>query len=61
MQFVPHRGFANLPEAGKPLPATQIKRAAFFREVMAASGGGLFGAGLFPTSVTPFENNVGLF
>jgi len=30
MQFVPRRGFANLPGAGKPLPATQIKRAAFF-------------------------------
>ena len=30
MQFVPHRGFATPPGAGKPLPATQTKRAAFF-------------------------------
>ena len=38
MQLVPYRGFANPPGAGKPPPATQTKRAAFFHEVRRALG-----------------------
>ena len=35
-----HRGFAYLPGAGKPLPATHIERVAFFPELVRATVGG---------------------
>jgi hypothetical protein len=39
MRFEPRRGFAILPGPGKPLPATQIERAAFFHLLRLHKGG----------------------